>query len=354
MPMLATALAVAAAGAGGAPAEAATHELTASQLAGQRIVAGFRGYKPPSELLERIGRGEVGGVILFARNVKSRDQVALTVEELQSVPRPRDVDEPLLVMVDQEGGSVVRIPGAPRRSAAQIGATGRASVARATGRAAGRNLRAAGVNVDLAPVVDVARRGSAMERERRTFGRRAAKVARLAGAFAAGLQDRGILASPKHFPGFGAARANTDNARVRIALSRARLRAVDERPYRRLFRRGIRLVMLSTAIYPALDARLPAALSRRVATGELRGRLGFDGVSMTDAIGTPATAPFGSPSRAGVRAAEAGVDLMLYSSYDAGKAASSRLARAIQRGKVSRAAAGASLERVLAVRHSLR
>src|SRR5688500_1384473 len=122
MVALATALAIATAGLGGVQAETASHELTPRQLAGQRIVAGFRGYKPPAELLDRIARGEVGGVILFRRNVKSRDQVAQAVQEMQAVPRPRDVDEPLLVMVDQEGGRVVRIPGAPRRSAAEIGA----------------------------------------------------------------------------------------------------------------------------------------------------------------------------------------------------------------------------------------
>jgi beta-N-acetylhexosaminidase len=324
------------------------------QLAGQRIVAGFPGYKPPADLLRRIEAGEVGGVILFRRNVKSRDQVAQAVAQLQAVPRPSELDEPLLVMVDQEGGSVVRLPGAPRRSAAAVGATGKARVARATGRATGSNLHGAGVNVNLAPVVDVARRGSAIERERRAYGRRPEKVAKLAGAFAAGLRERGVLPSPKHFPGFGAAGANTDNRRVRIRVSRKRLRAVDERPYRRLFARGVRLVMLSTAIYPAFDRRRPAALSRRIATGELRGRLGFRGVSMTDALGTPATAPFGGPGETAYRAAQAGVDLMLYTSYDAGKAATRDLARAIEFARLSRAAAVRSLERVLDVRHELR
>ena len=106
------------------------------------------------------------------------------------------------------------------------------SAARRAGRAAGRNLRAARVNVDLAPVADVARPGSAMERERRSYGRRPRKVARFASAFATGLRRAGVLATGKHFPGFGAARANTDNVRVTINTPRKRLRRVDERPYR--------------------------------------------------------------------------------------------------------------------------
>jgi beta-N-acetylhexosaminidase len=354
MGLLLAALAVAAAGVGGPQAETSIHQLTPVQLAGQRIIAGYRGYKPPPELRRRIRRGEVGGVILFGHNVKSRDQVADVIERLQAVPRPHDVDEPLLVMVDQEGGSVARIPGAPRRSAADVGASGSERAARATGRAAGRTLRAARVNVNLAPVVDVARNGSAMQRERRAYGTDAGKVARLAGAFADGLSRAGVLASPKHFPGFGAAAYNTDYEPVRIRVSRPHLRAWDERPYVELFRRGVRLVMLSTATYTAFDPNRPAALSAHVATGELRGHLGFTGVSMTDALGTPATAPYGRAAQVAVLAARAGVDLMLYSSYATGRAATRRLARAIRGGRIRREDAEASLRRLIELRHSLR
>lgn len=352
MGTLATALAVAAAGLGSAEGSA-VRELTPGQLAGQRVIAGFPGLTPPRDLLRRIHRGKLGGVILFSQNVASRRQVARMVRRLQSVRRPRVLDEPLLVMVDQEGGPVRRIPGAPERSAAEIGATGRVSAARRAGRAAGRNLRSARINVDLAPVADVARPGSALEREGRSYGRRPRKVARFASAFAAGLQRTGVLATGKHFPGFGAARANTDLARVTIHTPRKRLRRVDERPYRALFRHRVRLVMLSTAIYPALDPGTPAAFSSRIARRELRGRLGFRGVSMTDALGTPATAPYGDPAEVGVTAARAGVDVMLYSSYDAGKAAARRLARAIRRGHVHRSRAEQSVRRILEVRRQL-
>jgi beta-N-acetylhexosaminidase len=353
MATLATALAVAAAGLGGAESSA-VRDLTPGQLAGQRVISGFQGLAPPSDLLRRIRRGTVGGVILFGHNVASRSQVAHMVRRLQSVRRPRALDEPLLVMVDQEGGTVRRIPGAPERSAAEIGATGHVAAARRAGLAAGRNLRAARVNVNLAPVADVARPGSAMEREGRSYGRRPRKVARFASAFAAGVQGTGVLATGKHFPGFGAARANTDLTRVTINTPRKRLRRVDERPYRALFRRDVRLVMLSTAIYAALDPGTPAAFSPRIARGELRRRLGFRGVSMTDALGTPATAPYGSAAQVGVRAARAGVDVMLYSSYTAGKAAARRLARAIRRGSVHRARAERSVRRILDVRRRAR
>ena len=354
MAWLATALAVAAGGFEAPRAETSAADLTVRQLAGQRVVTGFSGYSVPLELRRRIRRGHVGGVILFAHNVKSRDQVARMVRRLQSLRRPPGLRRPLFVMVDQEGGPVRRIPGAPRRSAAAIGAIGRASAARRAGRAAGRNLRAARVNVDLAPVADVARPGSAMERERRAYGRRPGKVARFAVAFASGLQRTGVLAAGKHFTGFGAARANTDDARVTIDTPRKRLRGIDERPYRALFRNDVRLVMLSTAIYPALHPGVPAAFSRRIAWRELRARLGFFGVSMTDALGTPATAPFGGPAEVGVKAARAGVDLMLYSSAAAARKGHRGLTRAIRRGRIARGRAEASVRRILAVRRDLR
>jgi beta-N-acetylhexosaminidase len=351
MGALATALALGVASVGGA--DSAARHLSPGQLAGQRVVAGFQGTTPPHDLLRRIRRGKVGGVILFGQNVTSRSQVARVVRRLQSVPRPSAVDEPLLVMVDQEGGPVRRLPGAPLNSAAEIGATGRVGAARHAGRAAGRNLRSARVNVDLAPVADVARPGSAMEREGRSYGRRPRKVARFASAFARGLHHTGVLATGKHFPGFGAARANTDLTRVTIDTPLRRLWRVDERPYRALFRSGVRLVMLSTAIYRALDPGTPAAFSRRIARGELRRRLGFRGVSMTDALGTPATAPYGDAAQVGVRAARAGVDVMLYSSCAAGKAAARQLARAIRRGRVHRSRAERSVRRILEVRGRL-
>ena len=164
---LATALAVAAAGIGGARRRSAVRPADARQLAGQRVVTGFTGHTPPRDLLRRIRRGKVGGVILFGHNVASRSQVARMVRRLQSVRRPRALDEPLLVMVDQEGGPVRRIPGAPERSAAadrRDRPRERGPQGRACGRAQPALRR---VNVDLAPVADVARPGSAMERERR-------------------------------------------------------------------------------------------------------------------------------------------------------------------------------------------
>lgn len=331
---------------------AAPADLSPAQLAGQRVAFAYDGPTPPHALVRRIERGEAAGVVLFARNVRSRAHLRRTIAGLQRAARRSPVRAPLLVMADQEGGPVLRLPGGPRRSAAEVGADGRAATAVADGRTAGSALRAVGANVDLAPVADVCRPGSALERERRCYGRSAARVTRLAGGFARGLRSLGVAATLKHFPGFGAAGVNTDLSAQLIRTPLGRLRAVDLRPFERLAREAP-LVMLSTAVYPARSAR-PAALAHPWATRELRGRLRFKGVSVTDALDTPATARFRSAGRLGVETARAGTDIALFAgTYSRGDRAARAMAAALRRGRLSRRAFERSVVRVLALRKSL-
>jgi beta-N-acetylhexosaminidase len=327
--------------------------LTPAQLAGQRVVYGFPGTTPPAELEARIRRGEAGAVLLLGGNIAGIEGARALVRRLQSIPRPAGLRAPLLVMVDQEGGLVRRLPGPPARSPEEIGAAGVAA-ARAAGAAAGRLLRRVGANVDLAPVADVARPGSALARDGRLFGTTARGVAGAAVAFSQGLGAAGVAATAKHFPGLGAAQETTDAAPVRIDLPARELRTVDMAPFAALIRRDVPLVMLGTAVYPALDPRAPAALSRRIATGELRGRLGFDGVSVTDALDTPALAPVGGTGAVAVRAAAAGSDMVMYTGLDNGAAAAAALRREIAADPAARAASAESVARVLALRERLR
>jgi beta-N-acetylhexosaminidase len=310
------------------------------QLAGERIVAGFQGTTAPAPLLRRIHRGELSGVILFTFNIRSREQVRRLTRSLQRA-RP-DGAPPLIVAIDQEGGLVKRLGGAPSLSAAQMGASGSSHLARRQGLATARNLRAVGVNVNLAPVLDVARHGGAIDRQQRSFGHSGGRVARIGGAFARGLAAGGVAATGKHFPGLGAARADQDLEANRIGVPLRRLRAVDERPFRAA---QPPLVMLSSATYPALSGR-PAVFSRHVATTELRERVGFSGVSITDALDAAAMAQYGSPGRRARMAARAGVDLLLFSETTTGGAAAAQALR----GHPSRA----SVARILALRATLR
>jgi beta-N-acetylhexosaminidase len=338
-----------------APAWPSTTTLAATtlsdqQLAGTRVVTGFDGREPPPELRRMISGGEVAGVILFDGNVGGRASVRSLTTQLQAIPRPAAVNQPLLVMVDQEGGLVRRLPGPPKPAATEVGRRG-AAYAKRLGRAAGQSLAGMGVTVDLAPVLDVGRRGGAIEGERRTYGRTPDAVIDVGGAFARGLAAGGVTATAKHFPGLGAARVNTDRAVQRIRLPASKLRRVDERPFASFISAGGGMVMLSTAIYPAFSER-PAALSREIATGELRDRLGFTGVSITDALGSVAARAFGGPAGTAQAAAGAGSDLVLFTDLGEAARAEAGMASALTAGSLDRSEFEASAARVLALRSS--
>ena len=258
-----------------------------------------------------------------------------------------DSDEPPRpsIMVDQEGGEVKRVDGPPSASAAAMGERG-AAFSREQGRLTAANLRRLGVNVNLAPVLDVARPDGVIAATDRGFGSTPERVAETAVPFAEGLRAGGVAATSKHFPGFGAAPENTDFAVQRLGISKQRLRAVDEQPYRAFVAAGGELVMLSTAIYPAL-APDPAAFARPIATGELRGRLGFEGVSVTDALDTVAVEDFGGPAEASVAAAHAGTDLLLFTDLGTAEAGAAALVAKLRAGRLLRA------QRVLDLRERL-
>lgn len=335
---------------GQAPKPTAASLLTVPELAGERVVAGFPGSTVPAPVRKMIRMGRLAGVVLFASNFPTRDAGRALIADLQSIPRPSGLRSPLLIMTDQEGGLVKRLSGAPNASAQEMGARG-AAYSREQGRLTARNLRNVGVNVDLAPVLDVARPGGVIADTDRGFGPDAATVIRTAIPFAQALSDGGVATTAKHFPGLGSARQNTDFAVQHIGLSRARLRAVDEAPYPPFI--GIRraVVMVNSAIYPAFSAK-PASFTRAIATRELRVRLHFRGVSVTDALGGAAIGAFGGPGQAGVSAAAAGTDLLLFSDYQSGARAYRALVTKLRSHALDRAAFERSVQRVLELRHS--
>lgn len=320
-------------------------------LAGERIVVGVRGTRIGAGLRAAIREGRVAGVVLFAGNFPSRAAGARLIGRLQAIPRPPKLRDPLLVMVDQEGGQVKRLSGAPTASATAMGARGAAYSAR-QGRRTAANLRDVGVNVDLAPVLDVGRPGGVIAETERSFGSTAARVGATAIPFAKALQGGDVVATGKHFPGFGDARENTDFSVERIELSKAELRAVDEKPYAAFVAAGGKMVMLSTAIYPAFSDT-PAAFTRSIATGELRDRLGFAGVTITDALETPAVEHFGGTGKAAVAGARAGSDLLLYGEAGTARTAWKTLVKKLRSGALQRRQFEQAVERVLDLRATL-
>jgi len=355
----AAARAAAAAGLALPAADAADAALTPDQLAGQRVIYSYAGLTPPASLLAKIRLGEAAGVIFFSGNIASRAQIRGVINELQQANARSPVHAPLLMLTDQEGGLVRRLPGAPVLSEKQIGqSTQGRLLAQQADTGAGQNLRGVSMNVNLAPVLDVYRTpGNFIDQFQRSYSSDASRVARLGSAFITAQQRTGVAATAKHFPGLGAAATaqNTDLRAVTLRVPLASLRSVDEAPYPAAIAAGVRLVMVSWAVYPALDARRPAGLSSTIVGKELRQRLKFRGVTVTDALEAGALNAFGTIPARGVLAAQAGMDLLLFSAQQAseGTGGLTALASALRSGKLPRAAFLASVNRVIALRMSL-
>jgi beta-N-acetylhexosaminidase len=357
--MLASLLSVAvfAVAGGGAPGPGdAASGLTLPQAVGQRLIVSLPGTSVPDALARQVRRGEVAGVILFGRNIASRAQLRALTTRLQTERKRGPAalrDRPLLVMIDQEGGLVKRLSGAPSRSAAGMGASGDAAAVRAEGVATARNLRGVGVNVDLAPVLDLGLPGSFQRATGRSFAATPVAVSRYGGAFADGLADGGVLAAAKHFPGLGRATADEDQRLNRIDVPLDLLRGADETPFRDAARRGVPLAMVSTGVYPALSSR-PAMFSQAIATTELRQTVGFGGVSISDDLEVPALAHL-SPERKALAAVRAGNDLLLFcQTASAAERGAAALRRAVASGAIARATIDVGVQRVLALRDRLR
>jgi beta-N-acetylhexosaminidase len=312
---------------------------------GQMLVGRFSGSAPPRRFLARVRAGEVGGAILFEENLGGGESaVSDLVERLQKAASAGG-NPPLLIMLDQEGGSVKRLPGPPTVAAAAMTSPERAAE---QGAATGRYLHDLGIDVDLAPVVDVGHTGGFLGS--RTFGTTPATVASRACAFAAGLAAHGVAATLKHFPGLGFATANTDEGAVTVTASAEELRA-DYVPYRSCGAGPLRLVMVSNAVYPSLTGELPAVMSPLTYSRELPAA-GVGGViAISDDLETPAIAAQTTPAR---RAIDAGLDLLLYATAESTSAtAYPRLLADLRSGRIDPERVQAAAAKILALKASL-
>ncbi len=342
-----------------APAPATAQSLTPQQLAGQRVIYSYTGLTPPSSLIQRIEAGEAAGVIFFGDNISNDTQISSVIQELDQANAQSPVKEPLLLMTDQEGGEVRRLPGAPTQSEKQIGESSNPTgAATNAGMGAGQNLASVGMNLNLAPVLDVYRTaGDFDDQYQRSYSSNPNIVSEAGAAFVTAQQKTGVAATVKHFPGLGAATAsqNTDAEPVTLNVSLSNLRNIDEMPYTASISAGVKLVMVSWAVYPALDPTYPAGLSSTIVQGELRNRLGFTGVTITDALEAGALQNFGTDSQRGVAAAAAGMDLLLCASgqVSQGDNVENGLVTALGNGQLSQSAFTASVNRITALRNSL-
>lgn len=286
---------------------------TLRQAIGQLFVIGFRGneIEPPGEVADALRTGEVGGVILFRRNVKDVDQVAT----LNAAVHEAAVDAvaPPFVALDQEGGRVVRIkdPLTPIPPMRRVGATGDYQLAADVSEVIATEVAALGFNLNFAPVLDVDTNPDNPVIGDRSFSRDPAVVARMGGAFLLGHLAAGVVPCGKHFPGHGD--TDTDSHLELPVLNHEpeRFEEVELVPFQRTFAADIPMIMTAHVLVPALDTVHPATLSHAVMHRLLREELGYDGVVITDDLEMNAVAEKYTPAQMVELGLRAGVDIFL-------------------------------------------
>lgn len=293
----------------GGPAGSAQRQAAAGVSDTAEVVMGTLDGPPSRSFLARVRSGRMGGALFLGNGWLTPSNVTRITSELQRAACVRG--EPLLIAVDQEGGIVKRLSWAPPTEAPADMRSPSDAHSQAAATAAA--LRKAGIDVDFAPVVDTPSSahnflGSRAFSHSRTWN------AKMAPAFVGGLQQHGIAATAKHFPGLGLAGGNTDNGQITINAAAWKIEE-GLLPFSAAVKAGVKLVMVSTAIYPHLDpSRRAAAFSSKIINGILRRQLKFKGVTVTDSLTAPAA---DATPHAATKAMLAGSDLLIWGSESA-------------------------------------
>jgi beta-N-acetylhexosaminidase len=300
------------------------------RMAGNVIVCGFEGVEAPATVHRWLSDEGVAGVILFKRNIDGVEQAAALIT---SCTTGGDPALPILVCVDQEGGRVARFrePVLRLPPMQTLGAAGDTQLTRDAAKILGRQLRAIGINLDFAPVLDVDTNPDNPVIGDRAFGRTPGVVIEHALAFADGLHEGGVLSCGKHFPGHGDTNLDSHLALPTLRHDRARLDEVELRPFRAAAQR-LPSVMTAHVVFEAIDANVPATMSPAAIGKLLRQDVGFEGAVFSDDLEMKAVTERYSIEEAGVLAIEAGCDLLLVCS-DLEAAARLRETLAIEAGR---------------------
>jgi beta-N-acetylhexosaminidase len=283
--------------------------MTPQEKIGQLFMVGFLGTSVTPDLASFFKKYKPGGVILFSRNLESVEQMVDLTNNLQAC----SPHSPLLISIDQEGGRVSRLPKGftifpPCNLLGRCNSTALAYAAAAT---IAKELRAVGVNMNMAPVLDVNSNPDNPVIGDRAFGTTPDVVCELGLATAAGLQDNKVVACGKHFPGHGDTSVDSHKELPVVEASRERLEAIEFPPFRRAVALGVVSMMTAHVLYQALDPELPATLSPTIITNLLRQELRYDGVVLTDDLEMHAIIDHYGVEDAAVRAVLAGCDVLL-------------------------------------------
>jgi len=326
-------------------------QLSLEQRVGQLFMCGFHGQHADEQINQLIRDYHVGGVIYFRRNVESVEQLKRLSANLQAITAEAG-DLPLMISVDQEGGMVARID---KEGVTQVpgnmalGATGNPNYTLECAQILGHELKSIGIDMNLAPVLDVNNNVLNPVIGVRSYGENAESVAAHGAAAIKGYQSRGVAATAKHFPGHGDTAVDSHLGMVTVPHERNRLDQVELLPFRRAIEAGVDAIMTAHVIFPAIEPEpIPATLSRKVLTGLLREEMGFDGIIITDCLEMHAISkPYGVAEGA-VLAVEAGADLILVShTLQDQISAVEAVVEAVRTGRVDEATINQALERII-------
>jgi len=281
---------------------------------GQLLIGSLPGTTITPEIRTLAKEFSLGGVIFFSRNIEAPEQVAELSRDVQSLA----TELPLWVSVDQEGGRVARLkePFTRWPPMATLGRSGSVELAGRFGAALAAELRAVGITLDYAPVLDIHTNPKNPIIGDRALAEDAESVARLGVAIIHGLQENGVAACGKHFPGHGDTSVDSHLALPLVEHPPDRIRRVECVPFREAIRAGVAFIMTAHVLVPALDEEKPATLSRRIVRGLLRDELGFQGVIVSDDLEMKAIAATYRVADAAVDAIAAGCDALLICSGD--------------------------------------
>jgi beta-N-acetylhexosaminidase len=330
--------------------------LSLAEKVGQLFMVGFEGTKVTPELAEWMATYGWGGVIVFGRNVESPSQLMALTQGLQASTGTHS-HLPLLIAVDQEGGRVARLepPFTAFPSAAKVGVIGSEALAYDVGRSLASELRAVGINMDMAPVLDVFSNPANTVIGDRAFCTDPHGVARLGTACMRGMHAAGILAVGKHFPGHGDTRLDSHVALPVSERTIAELHGCELLPFQEAIAAGLQAIMTAHVVYTAWDPHRPATLSWPILTGILRTQMRFPGVIMSDDLGMAAvlqTAPWEEVS---LQALRAGVDVVLICHHrQRQEQAYARILSAVQCGELPETVVDSAVMRVQSLKFRLR
>lgn len=316
---------------------------------GQMVMAGFGGHEPSSGILDLIAKYGLGGVILFGRNLANCTQIVDLCNDIQS----RSSDCPLLISVDQEGGRVTRFP-PPFTifpSMRTIGICNSVELAYRIGEITAKELSAAGINMDLAPVLDIDTNPDNPVIGDRSFGSNSDIVSAMGVAVISGLQDNDVIACGKHFPGHGDTYKDSHLELPIIRHSMERLRGVELLPFQAAINSGVAAIMTGHLLISSLDDMYPVTMSNKIITDILRVEMGFNGVIVSDDLEMKAIIENYSFDHAVLMSVEAGVDILLISKTEEYQVlAIETLMKAVEDGKITEARIALSYNRIMALK----